>query len=440
MTNEVETMDQIHYEQDIPLLKHYDVLVAGSGPAGLCAAITAAREGVRVALVERYGVVGGNLTSGHVGPILGMVGSGTIRDEIMALLNLPDNDMIGITGVAHDFEHAKTVLTQLICHPNIDVYLQTTVVDAIHDNEHIEYVVCSCKEKPFALTAQVYIDATGDGDLSYIAGAEIMKGRDDGLMQPVTHEFTIDGVDESQAIVCIGDVDNVELNGVRFLTYCYECAKKGMLPANLAAVRLHRTSRPGQRQVNTTQANGIDSTNVSDLFTAEVTLRNQIELLIKFFRDNLPGYENCYCVSSGTTLGVRESRRVKGLYMLTGDDCANGAHFEDVVVHNAEFIVDIHNPEGAGQAEKTIQYVKPYDIPYRCFVPKGFTNLYTAGRCISGTHRAHASYRVMSICMAMGEAVGTAASICCKTNCLTNELNIKVLQNRLVEKGIDLFS
>ena len=126
--------------------------------------------------------------------------------------------------------------------------------------------------------------------------------------------------------------------------------------------------------------------------------------------------------------------------MITGEECAAGKRFDDVIVHKADFLVDIHNPAGSGQADKKIQYCIPYDLPYRCFVPRKIDGLLTAGRCISGTHRAHASYRVMSICMAMGEAVGVAASMCAAQDCQPRDLNVKALQQKLTGLGIDLFS
>jgi len=421
--------------------KIYDVLVAGSGPAGICAAVAAARTGAKVLLLERYGSLGGNLTVGHVGPVLGMVGKGTMRDELVKLLGIPDNDMIGRTGKAHDFEKAKQILADFVAaEPNIEVRLQTVVADAVMDGNNLTGVVTAGKEGLQTVHAKAYIDATGDGDLATFAGAEISKGRkEDGLMQPVTMEFTIDNVDESRAVTCIGDVDDVKMNGERFLDFCKKCSEEGLIPKNLAAVRLHPTVYKGQRQVNTTQKNGVDSTVTGDLYPSEKELRDQISILMDFFHKYLPGYENCRLISSGTTLGVRESRRVTGEYVITAEDMIAGRRFDDVVVHRAEFIVDIHNPAGSGQAEDHIQYVKPYDIPYRCFVPLKVENLYTAGRCISGTHRAHASYRVMSICMAMGEAIGTAAALCAKTGATPRTLDVKLLQKTLADRGVDLY-
>lgn len=429
----------INYTKQLKVQGAYDVVVAGSGPAGICAAVAAAREGAKVALVERYGVVGGNLTTGYVGPILGMVGKGTMRDELVELLGVPENDMIGETGRAHDFEMAKIRLMQFVNHPNIDVYLQTTVTDVIKEGDTLKGIIATSGEGQFALLGKVTIDATGDGLVSYLAGATTEKGREDGLMQPVTLEFTIDGVDESKGVICIGDVDDVRLGDERFLDYCKRLSLEGEIPERIAAVRLHPTTHSGQRQVNTTQVNGIDMTRVDHIFKADLELREQILTLLDFFHKHIPGYENCRIISSGTTTGVRETRRVIGDYIITAEEMAAGCRFDDVIVHRAEFIVDIHNPEGSGQAEEHIQYCDPYDLPYRCFTPKGIENLYTAGRCISGTHRAHASYRVMSICMAMGEAVGVAAAMCAESGCTPRNLNVKELQNRLTNKGIELY-
>lgn len=429
----------INYTKQLQVRGYYDVVVAGSGPAGICAAVAAAREGAKVALVERYGVVGGNLTTGYVGPILGMVGKGTMRDELVELLGVPENDMIGVTGRAHDFEMAKIRLMQFVNHPNIDVYLQTTVTDVIKEGDTLKGIIATSGEGQFALLGKVTIDATGDGIVSYLAGATTEKGREDGLMQPVTLEFTIDGVDESKGVICIGDVDDVRLGDERFLDYCKRLSLEGEIPKRIAAVRLHPTTHSGERQVNTTQVNGVDMTRVDHIFKADLELREQILTLIDFFHKHIPGYENCRIISSGTTTGVRETRRVIGDYIITAEEMAAGCRFDDVIVHRAEFIVDIHNPEGSGQAEEHIQYCDPYDLPYRCFTPKGVEGLYTAGRCISGTHRAHASYRVMSICMAMGEAVGVAAAMCSEKGCTPRALDVKELQNRLTNKGIELY-
>ena len=418
----------------------YDIIVAGAGPAGICAAVAAARQGSKVALIERYGVVGGNLTAGYVGPILGSVGPGTMRDEVCGLLGVRDNDWIGEQGNAHNFEEAKFTLADLVAkESNIDVFLQTAVFDVIKEDNVVKGLVCASNEGPLRFEAPVTIDCTGDGIVAFMAGAEVGKGREDGLMQPVTLEFTIDGVDEERGLICIGDVDEVELNGQRFLDWCKDRAAEGKIPEKLAAVRLHPCVEKGRRQVNTTQVNRVDITRIEQIFPADYELRQQINLLRDFLRENLPGYENIKVIGSGTTTGVRESRRIMGDYVIDADELSAGKRFSDVIVHDALFIVDIHNPDGAGQAEEKIQYCQPYDLPYRCFLPKGLEGLMVAGRCISGTHRAHASYRVMSICMAMGEAIGIAAALSVQNGCTPRRLDVALLQKTMTEKGIVLF-
>lgn len=431
---------KITYCKQLPVWKQYDVLVCGAGPAGICAAVASARQGAHTALLERYGIPGGNLTSGCVGPILGSVSSGTMRDELTALLGVQSNDMDGTTGVAHDMERAKIALTKFLDCDNLDVYLQTPVADAWMEGSHIRGVIVSTKEGLRALGAKTVIDATGDGDVAVFAGCDYEKGREDGLMQPVTVEFTLDDVAEDEAIVCIGDIDNVAFRGQRFLDWTKQQAQQGVIPENTAAVRLHPTVHQGSRQVNTTQVNGVDSTRVETLYSAELELRRQMEILTDFFRRELPGYGHCKIVGSASTTGIRESRRIQGDYRITGEECASGKRFADVIVHKADFLVDIHNPAGSGQADAKIQRCIPYDLPYGCFVPRKVEGLYVAGRCISGTHRAHASYRVMSICMAMGQAVGIAAAMCAQEDCLPRRLEVSRLQKQLTALGIDLFS
>ena len=153
----------------------------------------------------------------------------------------------------------------------------------------------------------------------------------------------------------------------------------------------------------------------------------------------MPGYQHCYIKSIASTLGVRESRRVMGEYVLQDDDLRKGRRFDDVVVHRANFVVDIHNPTGGGQAEGLAEVVQPYDIPYRCLIPETMDGLILSGRCISGTHRAHASYRIITVCMATGEAAGVAAALSVKAGVTPRQLPVKQIQQKLMQNGAVLF-
>jgi hypothetical protein len=193
--------------------------------------------------------------------------------------------------------------------------------------------------------------------------------------------------------------------------------------------------------VNATQENRIDPLNPADVFKAEASLRRQIGKIVDFLKNNIPGFSEIRIKGSASTLGVRESRRILGRYQLTEDDLMAGRAFPDTVVHKANFCLDIHNPSGAGQsvyAEKRPVTPPLYDIPFSAMCPIGCNNLITAGRCISGTHVAHSSYRVMRICMAMGQAAGAAAAVMIKTKTSTDTVDVDLIRRHLIDRGVKL--
>lgn len=422
-----------------------DVLVAGGGPAGICAAVAAARQNMNVILVERYGAVGGNLTLGNVSPILGKVSEGTMYDEIISLLSAKHNAEEKIETrngkeIHIDSEEAKGILIKFLYDNNVKVLLQTPVVDVILNGNTIKGVILNTPMGLKAIKAKRVIDATGDGMIAYLCGCDYKVGRDDdGLTQPVTLEFTVHNVDETKAIMCFGGSDPVKLpDGRKYSEFCAECEKNGVLPKNVSIVRLHKTFYKGERNVNATQLNGFNALNEEEYYAAEVELRIQIEKIVNFLRKYIPGYENCEVKTTASTLGVRESRRIMGEYVINDGDVENGNHYDDAVVHDAWFLIDIHNPSGGGQAEGHSKMANPYDIRYGAIVPLGVDNLLTSGRCISGTHRAHASYRVMAICMATGEAAGIAAALSISEGVTPRRLEALRIRNTLKNNGVIL--
>ena len=422
-----------------------DVVVAGGGPAGVCAAVSVARMGAKTILVERFGCLGGNLTLGHVSPILGKVSPGTMADEIRRLLNANHLDapkvMTRNGPEEHiDHEEAKGVLAKLCAEAGVTVLLCAPVLDAQMDGRRVTGLTVDTPNGLRTIRAKVVVDATGDGRVATAAGAEVKIGRDsDGATQPSTLEFVVDGVDESRGITAWGGTDPVKLpSGEEYRALCKRMNAVGELPENVTIVRLHRTFYPGERSVNATQINGIDPLNPIDLGKAEVELRGQIDQCVDFLRKYVPGFEKCRVKSSAGTLGVRETRRVMGDAMVVDDDLLAGRHYPDAVVHDAWFLIDIHNPKGGGQAEGHSHPAKPYDIRYGAFLPKGIDGLLTAGRCISGTHRAHASYRVMTPCMAMGEAVGVAAALAAKGGIAPREVKAEAVRQALAARGVSL--
>ncbi len=401
-----------------------EVLVAGAGPAGIAAAIAAARSGADVILVERYGCVGGGLTSLYVRPISGDVENINIGQEINKRIE-------NRTDIMSSIEAAKTVLPEMLCEAGVKVYLQTQINSVETLDGRIIKVVANSHSCVIEFIAEQYIDATGDGDVAALAGAQIKIGREsDLLVQPVSIMFTIEGIEPDYGLLCHHEEHYTQLpNGEEYLDLCHKACASGELPPSVNIVRLYGTGKNGERMVNATQMNKVDPLDPNAVFKAEVELRRQVVQCTDFLRRNIPGFENIRVNGSCTTLGVRESRRVIGDYILTGEDLIEGRKFDDAIAHNVCFAIDIHNPDGAGQSETDglPHLAMPYDIPYRALTPLGLSNLLTAGRCISGDHRAHSSYRVMKICMAIGHAAGFAAVLALKTGD-TRKIDIAELQ------------
>lgn len=422
------------YSKEIETIADYDIIVAGGGPSGIGAAIAAADMGMKVLIVERAGILGGNLTIGHVSPISGGYVKNTMAYHIKNLLCGENKDDC-------DFETAKIKLMQLADDKGIYLYLNSSVCDVLREDNTIKSVIISTQNGLKNVTGKMFIDATGDGVLSYLSEEKIEYGRDDGLVQPISIMFTISGVDEKQTLLCYAEDCTTQLKKGEYLQMCKNACKSGELPPTVDIVRLYPGGSKTERVVNATQVNKYNPLNPEDYSKAQIQLRGQIYQVMEFLRNNVEGFENIKIKDSSDIVGVRESRRVMGEYVITAEDLIVGKVFDDVIVHKASFPIDIHNPNGAGQAESDNIPVKTksYDIPYRCIVPVENNNLYIAGRCISGTHRAHASYRVMNIAMNIGEAAGIAASLCIKENVNNKTLDFKKIQDVLINKGIELF-
>lgn len=442
--------DCILYQTSVPVVAECDVLVVGAGPAGVCAAVSAAREGSRVILCERYGSVGGMLTMGNVDPILGEVSGGTYYDEIVARLAEMDKGTIPTKStrigreVPVNREIAKIVLDEMISQAGVELWVGAAFVDSIVEDGCVKGAIFTTQSGLCAIRSKITVDTTGDACVAASAGAEIEIGREsDGGLQPMTLEFTVTGVDESIGISVWGGSDPIkipsgEYAGMEYRELCKQKNKEGELPEFVTIVRLHKTSKPGERSVNATQVNGLSPLSPSDMGKAEIELRDQIAKCVSFLRKYIPGYENCSIKMSADTVGVRESRRVRGVDYIVDSDVENGRMREDGIVHNAWFLIDIHNPKGGGQAEGYSKPAQPYDIPYGAIVPIETNGLLVAGRPISGTHRAHASWRVMAICMAMGEAAGVAASKCAALGCDPRDLDPSEVRRVLSARGVEL--
>jgi hypothetical protein len=426
----------MRYEKDLPVAGEWDLLVCGAGPSGIAAAVSAARQGLNTVVLERYGMVGGCMTAGNVTTLMGNATPGGIWREVMSLVEAPDH------GTAIDPEAAKSRLLDFLLGSGAHLYLQTPVIDAIVSAGSINGVAAATLRGPVVFKAKRVIDATGDGYVAAAAGAEVMMGRDeDGLVQPVSLMYHIEGVDSGVSIACRHEEDDTVLsNGKRYLALCEEAARKGELPPHVTIVRLYPCLREGEYLVNATQEGRVNTLEHGELVRAELELRRQIEKVNAFLKKEVPGFSRIRTRVSCAAIGVRESRRIKGRYELSAEDILEGRSFDDVVVHQANFPIDIHNPTGGGQAEREgIPFqARDYDIPLRCLQPLGIDNLILCGRNISGSHRAHASYRVMCITMAIGQAAAMIAKASLNQKTPVSAVNVAEVQRLLEQTGCKL--
>jgi hypothetical protein len=415
-------------EKKIEIQDEVDVLVIGAGPAGVAAAISAARMGVNTMLIEQTGNVGGVATTGLMSHWTGAT-KGGFYEEILE----KTNDMTEDKKII-DPEKLKIELFKMLSKDNVKLKLYTFSSDAIMQDNVIKGVITQSKSGRKAIMAKIVIDATGDGDIACSAGAPYFIGREsDGKMQPVTLMFKVAGVIE----------DEIPKLPDSFETECQvpkgelQALARKVLPHPAGHVLLYKSSKKGVITCNMTNCIGINGTNADDLTTAHIECSSQMEKILEFLKTYVPGFENCYIISSASVVGVRETRHFIGEKTITEEDITTARFFDDWAVTKAHFNFDIHNIDGSGLDKNGVQkhFVQKegYTIPYGCFVPKKIDNLLLAGRNISGTHKAHSSYRVMPICVNMGQSAGIAASICVKENIIPRNLDVKKLQFELTK-------
>ena len=406
---------------------NYDICVIGAGPAGCAAAISARRNGAKVLLVERDGVPGGMSTAGMLN-----IWCGDAYSSVFEHICKKTTRRVPSGRRIYSPEILKTTLINMLTDSGVDILLHSFATGVTVNNGIISEVRIHSKSGEMSVKAKTYIDCTGDGDIAAMSGVPFDKGRADGLMQPMTVQFMVGGVDESRAL--FANVGTPELK-----SKMQEYLADGRVSFPVGLLILIEAIEPHTAFVNMTNVINVDATNVFDQTRAELEARRQIPQIVRFLRENVPGYENCCAVSSAAYAGARETRRIKGTATLTVQDIQEGKRFDDWIVEGATYEFGIHNPNGkvekdAGRPDDTD---RRYTIPYGSFTPTGMKNLMVAGRCISGDHYAHSSYRVMPICFAMGEGVGACAAFALEKGVFPTELTKEQLHSvqDMIRKG-----
>ncbi len=420
-----------------PVAGEYDIIVAGAGPAGVAAAVTAGRLGAKVLLVEQAHAVGGIATTGLMSHWTGST-RGPLYDEMLALESVPGPEEDCRAKNLINPDKLKLVFFEMLEKAHVDVRLYTFVSAPVLDGKHVKGIVTESKNGRQAWLAKVVIDATGDGDVAAKAGADFVLGRpEDNGMQPVTIMFKIGGVDYATAVFPGSFETNFEVPEGRIQDLGRKYLKH---PAG--HVLLYPSTLPGIVTVNMTNLTGIDGTKAEDLTRAEVACRRQINEIVDFLRGHVPGYAHCHVVSTASLMGVRETRHFVGEATITEDDIVEARVFDDWIATRCNFNFDIHNVSGAGLdkngAQAKFRSKGGYTIPYGALLPKGFDGILLAGRSISGTHKAHSNYRVMPICVNIGQGAATAAVTAIRDNVGLRDVDIAKVQASLMEQGVEL--
>ncbi len=426
-------------ERTLPVVAEVDVLVAGGGPAGVGAALGAARNGAKTMLIESANCLGGMATAGMMSHWCGGTES-PLLDEIFERTKtsplLPPEICERAANWATAHEAQKTALQELLVEAGVVLQYHTFVAGAVVEEGCVKGLITESKSGREVILAHTVIDATGDGDAAAAAGAEFSLGREgDHICQPVTLMFRIGGVDHERAVFpgsfeSLIDLPKGEIQALGRQNLSHPAGHVLLYPAPL----------PGEVCVNMTNVIGVDGTNVRDLTRAELVCREQMKKIVAFLREFVPGYENCYAVTSAANVGVRETRHFKALYELTEFDIVEAKLFEDWIATRNHFNFDIHSLKGPGLdehgAQKHFESKGKYSVPFRCCVPEKLDGLLLSGRNIGGTHKAHSNFRVMPICLNIGQGAGVAAALAARDGISVRKVDVRKVQEILETSGV----
>lgn len=428
-----------------------DALVVGGGAAGLATAVTAARNGLRVIVLERYGFAGGGAVAGLSGTVCGLY-SATDRNSgpeqvVFGFADEFVRRLEAIGGLASPVRYGKTLTRvhdpimwretadAMLAEAGVEVLYHTVATHVLMDGDRVEGVMAWSKQGQLDIRAKVVIDASGDADVVAMAGLPNFIG-DNGRVQNPTMIFRLGGVDVDAFTAVYGE-DTIMPAEVSAMIADANASGRFKLPRE--KIWLFTTTHAGELLCNCTRITGSDGRELNTLFykdfaEAEVEGRRQMREYARFFRENLPGCEKAFVLDTGVQVGVRQTRQVEGVKKLGNGDVIRGTKFADGIARSP-WPIELHSGSKP-RVEWLLDDV--YEIPFGCFVPQRGENLLVAGRCLSAEHEAVASARVTAQCFSYGHAIGHAASIAVRDRVAVRDISGQGLRDVLNRDGARL--
>lgn len=442
------TMELRESEKAIDVYGEYDVVVIGGGPAGIAASVSAAKNGSKTLLVEHYGFLGGMGTAGGVTNFAGLYGRRNgemvqlvhgVVDELLERLdrlgglNKPQDGMQGRIRVrSYDTSSYKCAADQLLLHHGVDILFHAHAAAVLKDANRITHVIVETKSGRRAIRANAFIDCSGDGDLAAQAGVDFEVGDGHGSGLYPTTMFRVGNVDAEIALKAVGEFKAIN----DFMRLAQEKhPNKYQFPRDGAIIRpqINPTEwRVNVTQIKNAQGNAVNGVDALELSRGEIEGRRQVAAYFEFLRAEVPGFSNAYIIEIAPQIGIRETRRIKGVYQLTGADIEGSAQFEDSIGINA-WPMELHTSGGVQWVFPTSSTRAYNDLPWRMLIPRQVDNLLVAGRCASATHEGQSASRASGGCFVMGQAAGTAASLF--TGGTFTDLPVTSIQQRLINDG-----
>lgn len=409
-------MDKITYQKQAPVVGHYHTVVCGGGPSGLAAAIASARAGRKTALIERYGFLGGTATTGFVVPISGFFHCGNqvvggIAWELVERMVAAGKAQVELPKghVSFDPEYYKIVARDMVAEAGVELYTNSYLVHCTKQDRRVTAVIIESKNGAEALTADYFVDATGDGDLCHMAGVPMLEREVE--LQPMSMCFLLGGVDLTTDLL----KNNIHHDGKK----CKQSVHTGIHDYLQKLSETREVPQFGGPWFNTVMSGDLvavnitraaaDATDRAQMTAAESKMRKDAFVLIDLLREHYPEFKNAYIAYTAVQGGIRETRRIKALHTVTGDEMRSGMVFPDVIALSAH-PMDIHSAKDNSQTVDHLPVAA--GIPYRSIVPAEYDNLLAVGRCLSADRSAYASIRVQATLMAIGQAAGIALSMC----------------------------